>query len=94
MSVAPSTDEVVGTGTSNGVACKPIQAQIDAFIAAVDEAGIKPTHLWLDIEPSSTADGAPCNSWQLGAAGNEELAKQWVAAIKATGRPWGIYANA
>ena len=63
-------------------------------MAAVDKAGIKPTHYWLDIEPSSTASGAPCNSWQLGSAANEALAKQWVAAIKATNKPWGIYANA
>ena len=65
-------------------------------MAAVDQAGITPTHYWLDIEPTSTTgpDPAPCNSWQLGDSGNEALAKQWVAAIKATNKPWGIYANA
>lgn len=73
--------------------CKPIQTQINEFLAAADAAGIKPVHYWLDIEPGSTATG-PCNSWALGASANEALAKQWVAAIKATGRPWGIYANA
>ncbi len=85
-----------GTGTTDGVACKSVSTQLSAFLAAVDKAGIKPTHYWLDVEPSSTTgrNPAPCNSWQLGNSANEALAKQWVAALKATKKPWGIYANA
>ncbi len=88
-------DCALGTGSQpTGVTCKSIATQINDFLAAVDGAGIKPAHLWLDIEPTSTAAGDACNAWQLGSAGNEALAKQWVAAIKGTGRKWGIYANA
>jgi hypothetical protein len=48
--------------------------------------------LWLDLEPT-TASGTGCNAWNLGAAANEKLAKEWIAKMKATGLKWGIYAN-
>lgn len=78
-----------GTGTTNGVACKPASQQLSEFEAAVSAAGIKPVHLWLDIEPSTS----PCNGWQLGTAANIQLAEQWVSLIKASSYKWGIYAN-
>ena len=77
------------------MACKSIQTQINQFLAAVDSNKIPVNYLWLDIElKDATQPGVECNAWQLEASGNEALAKQWVAAIKATGRKWGIYANA
>ena len=87
---------VTGTGTQpTGVACKSISTQISEFLAAIDDNKIPVNYLWLDIEPEDASQpNVPCNSFQLGAAGNEALAKEWVAAIKATGRKWGIYANA
>ena len=86
---------MIGTGTQpTGVACKSISTQISEFLAAIDDNSIPVKHLWLDIEPEDASQsGVACNAWQLGSAGNEALAKQWVAAIKATGRSWGIYAN-
>ena len=84
-----------GTGSQpTGVSCKSISTQISEFLAAIDAKNIPVNHLWLDIEPENANDpGVECNAWQLGSAGNSALAKQWVAAIKATGRKWGIYAN-
>ena len=77
------------------MACKSISAQISEFLAAVDGNKIPVNYLWLDIEPEdANQPNVQCNAFQLGPAGNEALAKQWVAAIKATGRKWGIYANA
>ncbi|CAF9943557.1 MAG: hypothetical protein ALECFALPRED_000654 [Alectoria fallacina] len=83
------------TGTQpTGVACKSISTQISEFLDAIDSDSIPANHLWLDIEPEDASQsGVACNAWQLGSAGNEALAEQWVAAIKATGRNWGIYAN-
>ncbi|CAF9931065.1 hypothetical protein IMSHALPRED_008355 [Imshaugia aleurites] len=85
----------IGTGSQpTGVACKSISTQISEFLAAIDDNNIPVKHLWLDIEPEDASQsGVACNAWQLGSAGNEALAKQWVAAIKATGRSWGVYAN-
>ncbi|MCJ1455753.1 hypothetical protein MMC28_006109 [Mycoblastus sanguinarius] len=83
------------TGTQpTGVACKSISTQISEFLAAIENNNIPVNHLWLDIEPTSTSSGDACNAWQLGSSGNEDLAEQWVAAIKATSYNWGIYANA
>lgn len=86
---------LLGTGSQpTGVACKSITTQINEFLAAIDDKKIPVNHLWLDIEPEDASNpGVQCNAWQLGSAGNEALAKKWVAAIKATGRKWGIYAN-
>lgn len=76
------------------MACKSISTQISEFLAAINSNNIPVNHLWLDIEPEDASQsGVECNAWQLGSAGNEALAKQWVAAIKATGKKWGIYAN-
>jgi hypothetical protein len=82
------------TGTqSNGVACKTPAAQLKEFLDVVDTNSMSISHYWFDIEPTNTANGDACNAWNLGAAANEQLAKDWVAALKATGRNWGIYAN-
>lgn len=48
--------------------------------------------LWFDIEPTSAAVSG-CNAWNLSKTANLALARQWVAALKATGLKWGIYAN-
>lgn len=56
----------------------------------IKDNNIKVHRLWLDVEPT-TAD---CKAWNLSKEDNLALAKQWVAAIKATGLKWGIYANA
>ena len=48
--------------------------------------------LWFDIEPTSAA-ASGCNGWNLSKTANLALARQWVAALKATGLKWGIYAN-
>ena len=79
-----------GTGTQpTGVKCKPVKQQLKEFLNAIDSNNLTLTRLWFDIEPTSRV----CNAWNLGKAANEVLAKEWVAAIQATGRPWGIYAN-
>ena len=44
--------------------------------------------LWLDLEPPNS--DSPCKGWDYGATRNTDLAKQFVAAIKATGLKWGI----
>ncbi|EHL02548.1 putative GH family 25 lysozyme 4 [Glarea lozoyensis 74030] len=82
------------TGTQDtGVACKSPTAQLQEFLGVVDANSMVISNYWFDIEPTSTASGDPCNAWNLGAAANEKLAKEWVVALKATGRKWGIYAN-
>jgi hypothetical protein len=82
------------TGTQpNGVACKSPSTQLSEFLAAVDNNGMSISHYWFDIEPTSTANGAACNAWNLGASANEALAKQWVSLLQNSGRTWGIYAN-
>ncbi|KAF4634039.1 hypothetical protein G7Y89_g4079 [Cudoniella acicularis] len=79
------------TGTQpTGVACKSITTQLNEFLAAIDDNGMKISHYWLDIEPSSP----PCAAWNMGTTANAALARQWVAALGETGRNWGIYANA
>ena len=79
-----------GTGTQpTGVKCKPVKQQLKEFLHAIDSNNLTLTRLWFDIEPTHRV----CNAWNLGKAANEVLAKEWVAAIQATGRPWGIYAN-
>jgi len=82
------------TGTQpNGVACKSPATQLQEFLDAVDNNGMKIGHYWFDIEPTSTASGDACNAWNLGSSANEALAKQWVSALQGSGRAWGIYAN-
>ncbi|KAH6681540.1 putative GH family 25 lysozyme 4 [Halenospora varia] len=82
------------TGTQDtGVACKTPTAQVNEFLKAVDDNNMAIDHYWFDLEPTSTANGDACNAWNLGGAANAALAKEWVAALKATGRKWGIYAN-
>ncbi|KAG9236666.1 glycoside hydrolase family 25 protein [Amylocarpus encephaloides] len=82
------------TGTQDtGVACKSPAAQIKEFLDVVDANSMAISNYWFDIEPTSTANGGACNAWNLGAAANAQLARDWVAALKATGRKWGIYAN-
>ncbi len=48
--------------------------------------------LWFDLEPASAA-ATGCNAWNLSKTANLALARKWVAALKATGLKWGIYAN-
>ncbi|KAB8303398.1 hypothetical protein EYC80_004827 [Monilinia laxa] len=81
-----------GTPTGSEPKCKSIDTQMAEYLKAISDNNMNITTLWLDIEPTS-ASNSPCNTWNLGAAANEKLAKEWVAAIKATGLKWGIYAN-
>ncbi|KAH7417619.1 glycoside hydrolase family 25 protein [Cadophora sp. MPI-SDFR-AT-0126] len=79
------------TGTQDtGVACKPPATQIAELFATVDSNGMNISRYWFDLEPTP---GGECNAWNIGKAANEALAKQWVAALESSGRPWGIYAN-
>jgi hypothetical protein len=66
---------------------------LSEFLAAIDDNDMTLNHLWLDIEPTSTADGHACNAWNLGAAANEALAKECVGVLEGSNRNWGIYAN-
>ena len=75
------------------MACKSPATQLSEFLAAIDNNRMSLGHLWLDIEPTSTANGDACNAWNLGASANEALAKEWVAALEGSKRTWGIYAN-
>ncbi len=84
---------MAGTGTqNNGKPCKPIQTQLNELIKVIGDNNMQITRLWLDVEPNEP--GFVCQSWK---AGSKEaalaLARQWVAAIKATGLNWGIYGN-
>ncbi|RDW75720.1 hypothetical protein BP5796_06541 [Coleophoma crateriformis] len=82
------------TGTQpGGVPCKTPQTQLNEFLAVIKNNKMAISHLWFDIEPTSTASGGPCNAWQLSAAANVALAKQWVALLQQSGYSWGIYAN-
>ena len=55
---------------------------------------VKVDRYWFDIEPTKKGvSGAACNGWDFSKQANEALAKEWVAAIKASGRNWGIYGN-
>ncbi|CAD6443645.1 f1a389cd-0d7b-446a-87e7-47133a3a7f50 [Sclerotinia trifoliorum] len=81
-----------GTPTGTEPKCKSIATQISEYLQVISDNDMDITMLWLDIEPTSVSNSA-CNAWNLGAAANEQLAKQWVAAMKATGLKWGIYAN-
>lgn len=76
----------------SGKRCKPVQTQIDEFLKVILDNKINVHRLWLDIEPS-TASASGCDGWNLGKQANLDLAREWVAKIKATGLKWGIYAN-
>ena len=81
---------VQGTGTQpTGVACKPIQTQINELLNVISANKIDVEYIWFDVEPTSGV----CNAWNLGASANLALAKSWVSALKATGLKWGIYGN-
>lgn len=80
----------LGTGSQpTGVACKSPTTQINEFLKVISDNNVIVQRLWFDIEPTSGV----CNAWQLSKSANEALAKDWVAALKATGLKWGIYAN-
>jgi len=65
------------------------------LLAVVDGNKIPVHYLGLDIEPEDAIQpNVACNAFQLGAAVNKALAKQWVAAIMPTWSKWGIHANA
>lgn len=79
-----------GTGTQpTGVACKPVQTQINEILDVLLANKIIVQNIWFDVEPTS----GECNAWNLGRAANFALAEEWVAAMKATGLQWGVYAN-
>ena len=81
-----------GTGTQTSSTCKPIQTQINELLKVISDNKIIVQRLWFDIEPTS-ASVSGCNAWNLSKDANLALARQWVAALKATGLKWGIYAN-
>ncbi|KAI9647278.1 hypothetical protein NHQ30_003661 [Ciborinia camelliae] len=81
-----------GTPTGSEPKCKSVDTQMAEYLKVISDNKMDITTLWLDLEPTS-ASSSPCNAWNLGAAANEKLAKEWVAAMKATGLKWGIYAN-
>ncbi|TEY78208.1 hypothetical protein BOTCAL_0051g00260 [Botryotinia calthae] len=81
-----------GTPTGSEPNCKSVNTQMTEYLKVISDNNMDIHTLWLDIEPTSVSN-SPCNAWNLGAAANENLARQWVAAMKATGLKWGIYAN-
>ncbi|ESZ94369.1 glycoside hydrolase family 25 protein [Sclerotinia borealis F-4128] len=81
-----------GTPTGSEPKCKSVDTQIAEYLKVISDNHMNINTLWLDLEPTSVSN-YPCNAWNLGAAANEKLAKQWVSAMKATGLKWGIYAN-
>ncbi|KAM3069022.1 hypothetical protein ACMFMF_008988 [Clarireedia jacksonii] len=81
-----------GTPTGSEPNCKSVDTQMAEYLKVIDDNKMDIDTLWLDLEPTS-ASNSPCNAWNLGAAANEKLAKEWVAKMKATGRKWGVYAN-
>ncbi len=80
------------TGTQPSSTCKTPQAQLDEFLKVILDNKIIVHRLWFDIEPA-TAAATGCNAWNLSKTANLALARQWVAALKATGLKWGIYGN-
>ena len=88
-------DMVSGAGTHpGGVACKPVKTQLQEFNNLMSSNNVKIDRYWFDIEPTKKGVyGAACNGWDFSKQANEALAKEWVAAIKASGRNWGIYGN-
>ena len=89
------SDMVSGAGTHpGGVACKPVRTQLQEFNNLMSSNNVKIDRFWFDIEPTKKGvSGAACNGWDFSKQANEALAKEWVAAIKASGRNWGIYGN-
>lgn len=84
------TEHFLGTGTQpTGVTCKPVQTQINEILNVLAANNIIIQNIWFDVEPTS----GECNAWNLGKAANLALAEKWVAAMKATGLQWGVYAN-
>ncbi|KAM0160842.1 hypothetical protein ACHAQE_004436 [Botrytis cinerea] len=81
-----------GTPTGSEPKCKSVDTQMAEYLKVISDNNMDIHTLWLDIEPTSVSN-SPCNAWNLGAAANEKLAKQWVTAMKATGLKWGVYAN-
>ncbi|KAI9886529.1 MAG: hypothetical protein M1823_001640 [Watsoniomyces obsoletus] len=81
------------TGTqNNGKRCKSIQTQLNELMAVIRDNKLQINRLWLDVEPNEP--GFICQSWKVGSKeGALNLARQWVAAIKATKMNWGIYGN-
>lgn len=73
--------------------CKTPTVQVAAFESAVASSGMKPAHLWLDLEPSTATSCSGCNTWDFGATANIKLAKEFVAAVKGSKYKWGVYAN-
>jgi hypothetical protein len=79
------------TGTqTNGVPCKDPSVQLNEFLSFIDSNNMNISNYWFDIEPTS----AECNAWNLGNDANAALARNWTSLMLATGRPWGVYANA
>ena len=61
-----------------------MSTQISESLTAIDSNNIPVNHLWLNVGPERASQpDVQCNAWQLGSAGNETLAKQSVAVIKA-----------
>jgi len=90
-----SSNVILGAGTHpGGVACKPVKTQLQEFVNTISSNNLQVDRYWFDIEPTKIGvSGAQCNGWDFSKQANEALAKEWVAAIKASGRNWGIYAN-
>lgn len=74
------------TGSSHN--CKSPQTQVNEIVNFLKANNILVKRLWLDLEPPSS--GSPCKGWDYGATQNTALAKEFIAAIKATGLKWGI----
>ncbi|KAI9767112.1 MAG: hypothetical protein M1840_005901 [Geoglossum simile] len=80
-----------GNQVKTGVPCKSVSEQLNEFLTAIKDNHVIVHRLWLDIE--TEPDSSPCNGWNLGKDANLALAKEWTAALRATGLKWGIYAN-
>jgi len=68
--------------------CKSPQTQVNEIVTFLKANKILVKRLWLDLEPPNP--GSRCKGWDYGAKNNTVLAKEFVAAIKATGLKWGV----
>lgn len=76
------------SGTGSAHSCKTPQAQVAEIVAYLQTNSINVKRLWIDFEPPSA--GSPCQGWNYGSTQNTVLARQFIAAIKATGLKWGV----
>jgi hypothetical protein len=77
------------TGSTHN--CKSPTDQVAEVVNYLAAESLEIKRLWFDLEPP--ASNSPCQGWDFSKERNAKLAREFIAAIKATGLEWGVYAN-